>query len=574
MQTATQPMPLSFPIGSASLPGPAAALRLARRLARREQAVEQARRGRRHAEVGQLTGALCAFTNAINLDPELLDAHRERASTLTALGRHDDAVLAWEHVCRRVPDDPEPAIHLVHALTMAGRNEAALAYATHALRARPEEPRLLTLMGMVLLRMGASSQAIGALLLALERKADNPQALTALGIAFLREGETGRALAYVHAAWQLTPDYETGVNLSRVLLDLGAFGDAQHVAAEAIACQPHGWEARNNHAIALEGQRRFDEALAAWRDTTLACPDQPDAWHNLGALHLLRGELTPAVWDLYERRLTPQRFGGARRWRGQNLAGQRVLLHWEGGLGDTIQFARYAPMVKGAGAAAVLLSVQPSLARLLAGIPGVDRVLTSDQVAPEFDVAIPLMSLPRLFATSLATIPPPLDLARAAPGGRRPALQVGLVWSGNPTFANDRQRSIPPEHLATLLDVAGAEFHSLQFGIDGLPPSLPVDDLMEGVADFADTAERIAGLDLVIAVDTSTAHLAASMGKEVWLLSRFLGCWRWLLDRRDSPWYPTLRLYRQPAPNAWEPVLAEVRRDLQRRAAVSLRAAA
>jgi hypothetical protein len=250
-------------------------------------------------------------------------------------------------------------------------------------------------------------------------------------------------------------------------------------------------------------------------------------------------------------------------WAGEDPTGRTILLHAEQGYGDTIHFVRYAPLVARRGAR-VILAVQAPLLRLLRAVPGVDRVVSIGGALPPFDFVCPLLSLPRLFATTLDTIPPPLPYADPFPAGpdAPDRLRVGLVWAGNPYFPLDSQRSLPDSALEGLAGIPRVQFYSLQMLKSSLPPNLGMIDLMEGVQDFADTAGRLAGLDLVIAVDTAVAHLAATMGKPVWLLSRFRGCWRWLHDRADSPWYPTMRIMRQTRPHDWSGVLAEIRRDL------------
>ena len=211
-----------------------------------------------------------------------------------------------------------------------------------------------------------------------------------------------------------------------------------------------------------------------------------------------------------------------------------------------------------------------ALLRLRHEVPGGDAGVPAGAPPPRFDVVCPLLSLPRAFGTGLAQIPPPLPYATPLPPweGGGSGLRVGLAWAGTPGFVHDRHRSIPPAELAVLAGVPGVQFYGLQHH-GGAPPTVPAVlggiDLMPGVQDFADTAARIAGLDLVITVDTAVAHLAATMGKPVWLLSRYHGCWRWLEGRADSPWYPSLRLFRQPGPGDWHAVLLAVRQALAAR---------
>jgi hypothetical protein len=263
-------------------------------------------------------------------------------------------------------------------------------------------------------------------------------------------------------------------------------------------------------------------------------------------------------------------------WLGQNeIAGKTVLLHAEQGFGDTIQFCRYVPLVT-ARSARVILEVQEPLRELMASLAGTTQVVPLDSVLPDFDVQCPLLSLPLAFKTRLATIPSAvpylgapsqavMDWDTSLGPKRRP--RIGLAWSGRPTHKNDHNRSIPLGALLPLLDI-DATFVSLQK--DVRPADAKVlnerSDLLhfgDEIRDFADTAAIISNLDLVIAIDTSVVHLAGALAKPVWVLLPFMPDWRWLLDRDDSPWYPTARLFRQDATQAWDNVIARVHAALR-----------
>ena len=320
---------------------------------------------------------------------------------------------------------------------------------------------------------------------------------------------------------------------------------------------------RSNILLELD---RLDEAQSAVREAIRLSPENDVARHQLAAGLLLQGDLTAEAWSLYEGRsglLTGKSWPRAElRWTDQDIRGQTVLVHAEQGLGDTLQFIRYVPLVAALGAR-VIVAVQPSLVGLLQGTPGAAEVVAAGKLPP-FDYYIPMLSLPGQLATTLETIPPPLPYAGFPREPTRVSasavLQVGLVWAGRAAFVEDRKRSLAPEALAPLAGAA-VDFHSLQLGATVLP--LPgMRDALQGVTEFAQTAERIAGLDLVICVDTAVAHLAATMGKPVWLLARYNGCWRWLQERKDSPWYPSIRLFRQPVAGDWTNVIEQVRIEL------------
>jgi hypothetical protein len=325
------------------------------------------------------------------------------------------------------------------------------------------------------------------------------------------------------------------------------------------------------------------EAEAAARTALRLRPDMPDAQVNLAMVLLLTGHWAEA-WPFYEARWQVGDLAMQRRafpqplWTGaQPLAGRTILLHAEQGLGDTLQFCRYAPLVAAQGAR-VVLEVQPPLTRLLAGLEGVAQIVATGDPLPDFDLHCPLMSLPHAFATTPETIPAPVPYLAADPAQQKawrevladlPGPRVGLVWAGSArawlphATAIDRRRSMRLADMAPLAQVRGYSFVSLQLGPPAAqlaepPAGLRIHDATTHLGDFADTAALVANLDLVIAVDTAVAHLAGALGRPVWLLNRFDTCWRWLLGRDDSPWYPGLRQFRRGAQEDWTSVMQRV----------------
>ncbi|MFI4983096.1 MAG: hypothetical protein ACHQIO_22320 [Nevskiales bacterium] len=316
-------------------------------------------------------------------------------------------------------------------------------------------------------------------------------------------------------------------------------------------------------------------------------PDYPNAhWHE-SMCRLLIGDF-PAGWPKYEWRWRTEVGANEKRtfaqplWLGeQNIAGNTVLVHAEQGLGDTIQFCRYATLLANCGAH-VVLEVQLPLVRLIASL-GVGTVVAFGDRLPPFDLHCPLLSLPLAFQTTLETIPAPQSYLSADPiqaeAWRRrlaplPGRRVGLVWAGlarrnqPDAMATDRRRSITLGHLAPLAALPGVSFISLQKGEPATqtrspPAGMQVHDFTDELADFADTAALVVGLDLVISVDTAVAHLAGALGTEVWILNRFDTCWRWLLNRDDSPWYPSARLFRQPSFGDWDSVIDRIGNELR-----------
>ncbi len=323
--------------------------------------------------------------------------------------------------------------------------------------------------------------------------------------------------------------------------------------------------------MALQG----DPAGVAWLERLAeAQPDSAVAHWNYSMALLLHGDLKRG-WREYEWRWRWERFPSPIRnftqplWQGEELHGASILLHAEQGLGDTLQFARYAPLVAARGGR-VILEVQSSLYRLLQRIPGVEVCIKAGDPLPEFDLQCPLMSLPQAFGTTLASIPPIVPYFSSEDDGasrRTAALRVGLVWAGNPKHQRDRLRSIPFALLGPLLEQPGVAFVSLQKDTVGEAAMLP--HPVAEAKDFLDTARIVSELDLVITVDTSVAHLAGAMGKPVWVLIASSPDWRWGLGTEATPWYPTMRLFRQPLGECWDSTIARMTAELAALAATT-----
>jgi Flp pilus assembly protein TadD len=471
-------------------------------------------------------------------------------------------------------------------MTAVGHHQAArladaVTFYRRALALHPPHAEAQQNLGSALADLGQADAAIACYHKALSLRPDYAMAHLNLGNALWAKGQAEAAIAAYDKAIALRPDFAEAHTFRAIVLgDQGRTAPALASCRRALALQPGYPDAHNTLGNLLRMEGRVAEAVGCYRRTLALAPDYPDAHFNLGMALLALGEFA-AGWPEYEWRWkTPQMMASERRfpqrqWRGEAAAGQRLLIHAEQGLGDTLQFCRFVPWVAARGLA-VVLEVPRPLLRLCATLPGVEAIVAAGETLPEFDLHCPMASLPLVLGTTLATIPatvPYLGTDAAATAGwraRLPAegLRVGLVWAGNPSLdrpsraAMDRRRSVAPERLAAVLAVPGLRFISLQKHGPRLPPEAPVVDVMAEMTDFADTAALVASLDLVIAVDTAVAHLAGALGKPVWLLDRFDPDWRWMVGRRDSPWYPSLRIYRQPAPGDWDSVLAEVARDL------------
>jgi Flp pilus assembly protein TadD len=477
---------------------------------------------------------------------------------------------------RRLARAPDYRL-LASRLLLLGNKQAAVAAYMAAAHEAPEEHEIHAALASLLSDLDQFDAAVGAGLLAVQYGPHNPRAHAELGRALYLSGNAADAMPPCATAVVLAP-HNIGalVTFGAVLFTLGRHHQALAAAEEALMVDPNHFQARSNLALALEALGRIDEAQAQSRIALALQPDSPQARHNLAAILLCAGHLNAEAWRLYDGRLgltaAARTLAAIPRWAGEDVAGGTVLLHAEQGFGDTIQFVRYAPMVAARGAR-VILAVQPALMRLARDVSGVHEVVGIGGDLPAHDIFCPLASLPGVFGTTIDSIPASAaylaapDAALAGfPLPTGAGLQVGLVWAGNPGFVHDRFRSMDGDVLRALQALPGVMFHSLQKGVE---PPFPMQNRMPDASDFADTAAIINGLDLIIAVDTAVAHLAGAMGKPVWLLSRFMGCWRWLRDRSDSPWYPTMRIFRQPSPGDWASVLAEVRVALAERAAAA-----
>lgn len=371
------------------------------------------------------------------------------------------------------------------------------------------------------------------------------------------------------------------VELGNCRKHLGEIGAAEAEYRRAIAADPGAKVAWFNLAVTLGDHHAHLRAIPAYRAAARLDPGDATTRFNLAHDLLIVGRWEEG-WAEFEHRLddgtlVPDR--GRPRWRGGDPAGRTILFQGEQGHGDTLQFIRYAPLIAALGAR-VVVECQPALVRLAARVPGV-AAAHPPGAARDFDLVLPMMSAPFEFGTRPDTVParvPYLDpdpVDRARLGSRLPEapVRIGLVWAGEPRpdqprlHRADKRRSVPLADLAPVWRTAGAAFVSLQLGaardqLRDLPQGAPIVDVMDDVRDFADTAALVAELDLVIAVDTSVAHLAGGLGVPVWLLSRYDGCWRWLLDREDSPWYPGARVFAQAAPGDWGGVIDRVARAL------------
>lgn len=518
--------------------------------------------------------ALVSYDRAISLKPDFAEALNSRGNLLVKLGRTADALSSYEQAIAADPRSLDAYVNLATVLRLTGRDSDAAAAYMRALTIDANRAEIWNALGNTFDLLHRHEDAITAFDRALALNPRSPEFFSNRGNALWQLQRPGEALTSFDAALLIKPDAaEIHNNRGNALLDLNRPSDALASFDRALALKRDYAEALVNRANALRDLNRSPDAIASCDAALALDPDLAEAHWNKGLEQLLLGDFEHG-WAEYEWRWkragnAPRDFG-VPQWRGEEVGGKTILLHAEQGFGDTIQLVRYAPMLAARGAK-IVLEVPDSLMPLLGGIDGAVAMISRGEPHPTIDLHCPLMSLPLAFGTTLATIPAMVPYLRAPAArlatwrARLPAsgkLRVGLVWSGKPTHRNDHNRSLALARLAPLLAQPGIEFVSLQREVrEADTAALEKSALLRpdlDRADFADTAAIIETLDLVIAVDTAVAHLAGAMAKPTWLLLPFCPDWRWMLERNDSPWYPGVRLFRQPRIGDWDSAIGGV----------------
>ena len=541
-------------------------------------------------ELRRLDEALASFERAVSIKRDYADAHSNRANVLKALRRYDEALAGYDRALALRPDHAEAHSNRADALHKLKRFEDALTSCERALALKPDFAAAHCHRANALRGLGRYEEALVSCDRALALQPNFAEAYCNRGNIMLDLYRFEDALASYDRTLALRPDFaEAHGNRAGALQNLRRYEEALASCDRALALRPDFAETHSNRGSALQELRRFDEALTSFDRAIEARPDFAEAHCNAALCLLLTGDLGRG-FSRYEWRWQTDQLRSEQRnfpqpqWTGSDgVAGKTIFIHAEQGLGDTIQFCRYVPKVIERGAR-VIFEVQKPLVDLMRTLGGGARIIARGDALPGFDLHCPLLSLPAAFATQLATIPgetPYLRAVEAKSGvwrerlGERSRPRIGLVWAGDPrkqlpnAHRIDLQRSMAFELLAPILDVQGCEFYSLQKGeqataqLRNSPLRDRVIDWSDDFPDFSDTAALIDNLDLVIAVDTSVAHLAGALGKPLWLLNRYNTCWRWLLGRDDSPWYPTAQLFRQDETRHWGGVIARVRDALR-----------
>jgi tetratricopeptide (TPR) repeat protein len=532
---------------------------------------------------GEFAEAVHQIDAALKIAPDVADAHNNRGNALRKLQRSEQALASYDRAIALKPDDAATFNNRGSAFKELEQLEEALADFDKAITLRPDFAEAFNNRGNAYKELERFDEALSDFDKALALRADNPDAFNNRGAVFKVLERFDEALADFDRALALKPDHaEAHYNRGTTLLELRQFDRALADFGRAIALKRDYAEAYYNRGTMFLALARVDEALADFERAIIFKPDYPTAFWNRAFTKLLAGRYQEG-WPEYEWRLQTEQTSENRRdfqrprWTGsRNIAGKTLLLHSEQGFGDTIMAARYVRRLIEAGAR-VIIEVPVPLASLLGQIDGAQVVTTGDAL-PSFDFHCPMMSLPLAFATTLETIPADVPYLSAPPAHaekwaqrlpRSGVPRIGIAWAGNAAFRHDRIRSVGLNRMLPLLSRTDVHYVGLQRELrpgdaEILQGNPQVENLGDALETFADTAAVIASLDLIIAVDSAVVHLAGALGKPVWLLLPYSPDWRWLLDRHDSPWYPTARLFRQARIDDWSGVVENATQELAR----------
>jgi tetratricopeptide (TPR) repeat protein len=538
-------------------------------------------RGLAQQDLMRLEDALASYDKAIALKPDFAEAYSNRGLVLLDLKRPEGALTSYDKAIALKPDLAEAYCNRGLALQDLKRFEDAQANYDKAIALKPDFAEAHNNRGNALNRLKRSQDALASYDKAIELKPDFAMAHNNRGIALLAVNRPADALASCDKAIALKPSLAMAHNNRGLALEeLNRPEEALTSYDRAIALEPGLAEVHNNRGNVLRDLKRSAESLASFDRALALDPDYAGAYLNQGFCLLLMGRLDRGFrqYEWRKKRDDPVAIRPFPRplWLGEeNIAGKSLFLWWEQGLGDTIHFCRYAKLAEARGAK-VIMSVQRPLRRLLAPISPTIEIIDQDEVPAQFDYHCPLLSLPLAFGTTLATIPARQPYLKAdeelrnvwsarLPPATRP--RIGLVWSGRTDHKNNRNRSMELERLLPILgpdadwiclhkEVRDNDLAVLrQFG--------RIVFFGEELRDFGDTAALLDLMDLVITIDTSVAHLAGAMGKPVWILLPYNSDWRWMLDRDDSPWYPSAKLFRQQRIGTWAGVIDQVGNELR-----------
>jgi tetratricopeptide (TPR) repeat protein len=574
---------------------------LARQQGKNEQAIDLLRRatllkpdyieahnnlGNALAVQGKLEEAAGSFQMAIHLRPDYAEAHNNLGNVLTDLKKLDEAVLSYQQAVRLKPDFGEAYCNLGLVVQEQGKLNEALSCFRQAMQHRPDFRKTYEKLRAKLAAEGTLDEGVAGVDQALRVGPDTAVGQVRAGMFFWDQGDVAGALRCFEEAVRMQPNYgEAHCNMGLALRRQGKLEEAMASYQQALRLLPEWADAHNGLGVVYYDLGEFPEALACYEQTLRLKPHHANARVNRSLIWLLQGELEKA-WPEYEYRWKLGKAGGLPAgqtgmrpfkqplWGGSPLKGKTILLYAEQGLGDTIHFARYAPLLKQRGGK-VIVECQKQLDLLLCRCPGIDKLVVQGSILPDFDVQAPLACLPGILHTNLETISANIPYLFADPErvehwhrelSRIPGFKIGISWQGNVHHPLDSVRSFPLSHFASLAEIPGVSLISLQKGnghdqIKATADRFAVVDLgpnLDEKGAFHDTAAVMMNLDLVICCDTAIGHLAGALGVPTWLPVSLVPDWRWLLKGQESRWYPTIRLFRQKERGNWKAVFEEM----------------
>jgi len=537
-------------------------------------------------ETGKSLEAIELVNEAIKINPHVPDFYQNLGVILFDNGDHQKAIRAFRRAIQLKPDYTEALNNLGTVLLAQGNLDAAIDQFNRALQIKPNDANIHFNLANAQFEQNNIEESIESYQRAIALNPKHFEALNNMGTALQELNELDAAIERYQIAADLNPMcVDTYNNLGAVLNEKGQFDLAIEKCKQAIKIDPGCPKPYFNMGIALKGQGKLGGAIDQYRRAITFDPGYAEAHWNLALALLLKGNLE-AGWDEYEwrfikkgwERLYPYRHS-IPRWDGTNFEGKRLLVHDEQGLGDTIQFVRFLPVLKALGGTVVFETRKPFLS-LLQNFPGIDEIAERSPLGANAygcDFYIPLLSLPGIFNTYLDSIPAKVPYIHADPIKfefwqnrlQNSCFKIGIVWAGKPEHKNDHNRSIPLKNFAPLSSIKGVVVYGLQKGEAARQAENSTAQVIKNfgdkLEDFSDTAGLICNLDLLISVDTAVAHLAGAMGKPIWLLiPSVMQDWRWLLDRNDSPWYPNMTIYRQQKSGEWDTEIYQMATTLDR----------
>ncbi len=532
------------------------------------------------AQRGEHQQALPMLQQAVELAPMIGEFHRHLADVFALSNRHAEALEVYVNAIQRDPNDVLSLYAAARSAAQLGRDAQAAECLQRLTQLQPNNAAAWADFGIVLTRLNQLPPSVEALQRSIAIEPTG-HALTGLSDALRQLNRVDEALDPARRGAELQPEVAWAqIAYGNVLQVLARFDEAVDHYRKALAIEPGHFDAINNLGLTLLKMGRPHEALKTWDEAVRTYPDNANLRANRSLGILTLGDLARGFSEYESRfdslafRSTPQ--PTQPRWRGEDVRGKTILLSSEQGLGDTIHFARYVPRIAETGAR-VVIACPPEIRDLLLTVKGVAEVRTRGDADPQFDYWVPMASLPFHFKTTLENVPADVPYVHVEPVrveswrnrlAGEDIFNVGIVWAGSPLHQNDRSRSCHLEQFFPLARIDGVRLFPLQKGpaaqaVAGAPANLNLTSLGDELNDFSDTAAVLGALDLLIAVDTSVVHLAGALGRPVWTLLAHGPDWRWMMEREDSPWYPTMRLFRQPKPHDWASVFEQLERELR-----------